>query len=160
MTRKTFILCIASLLCTATVKSQDVYVYTTGNYTPVTTVKQVSTIIFGNSGLTLKTADGSTSDIPYELFSYFRFYETPTPLSIKKVTLNEAGINYDGNLIAVKLQGNIDRIEIVSVTGSVLKSYCPHTDSFRFTVTDIPTGVYLVKVVCGENNYIKKIVKK
>ena len=78
------------MLQTAVVKAQDVYVYTTGNYTPVAVSKQVSSIIFGSTALTLRSSDGSTSSVPYELFSYFRFYQTPIPLSIQSAAVGEA----------------------------------------------------------------------
>ena len=155
-----FLLCLVAMLQTAVVKAQDVYVYTTGNYTPVAVSKQVSSIIFGSTALTLRSSDGSTSSVPYELFSYFRFYQTPIPLSIQSAAVGEASIDYDGGGVMIKLQRHIDLVELITATGAVARTYNPRSDAFRMDVSDMPSGIYLVKVTSAGKNYVKKIVRK
>ena len=138
-----FLLCLVAMLQTAVVKAQ-----------------QVSSIIFGSTALTLRSSDGSTSSVPYELFSYFRFYQTPIPLSIQSAAVGEASIDYDGGSVMIKLQRHIDLVELITATGAVARTYNPRSDAFRMDVSDMPSGIYLVKVTSAGKNYVKKIVRK
>ena len=51
---------------------------------------------------------------------------------------------------------NIDRIELWSISGKLLK---PNSNSFELDMTEYKNGIYLVKVYKGDQMIVKKIVK-
>jgi len=140
--------------------SYDVYVYVTGNYTPLKVAKNISSIAFGQNTVTIKGTDGTSSELSYDEFNYFRFYPTPIPASIKSVSTEEASIGFDGKCVAVKLQDKIDIVEVIDMSGQTVEKHTPNAESFNFDIADKTAGVYIVKVVAGEKNYIKKIVTR
>jgi hypothetical protein len=151
------LICVGMAVCAY---SYDVYVYVTGNYTPLKVAKNISSIAFGQNTVTIKGTDGTSSELSYDAFNYFRFYPTPVPAGIKKVSRNEAAIGYDGKNVTVRLQGRIDVVELVDTSGHTINKYSPGTEAFSFDIANKAAGIYIVKVVAGEKNYIKKIVAR
>ena len=139
------------------VKSQDVYVYNTGNYVPVSKMEMVSCIVFGNTGITVKAENGTNCEVSYEDFNYFRFYATPVPMSIKTVTAEETWIEMQGRRLDVKMKETISLVEMISLTGKIIRSYQPQSFNFNRNV-DVSAGVYFVRVVSGGKNYMKKVI--
>ena len=64
------LICVGMAVCAY---SYDVYVYVTGNYTPLKVAKNISSIAFGQNTVTIKGTDGTSSELSYDAFNYFRF---------------------------------------------------------------------------------------
>lgn len=153
-------LCSCLLVSAVGVQANDVFVYTTGNYTPVASVKNLRSIVYGTNSVKLNAKDGSSVEVAYADFDYYRFYSTAIPTSIKPASLEEATIEYvDGN-IEIATQRKVNRVEIISTAGEILAQLKPSATSLSYNAANLPAGTYLIKVVAGNKTYVKKIIKK
>jgi hypothetical protein len=66
------------------------------------------------------------------------------------------------DFITLRMPGKIQksRVDILSVTGKVMKSFSWSNDQNRLDVSDFPAGVYLVRIQSGDKFVLKKFVKQ
>lgn len=58
------------------------------------------------------------------------------------------------------IEGNTDeKVEILSIFGDILISYISTLSSYSVDVSELPTGVYILKQGIGSNSIHKKIIK-
>lgn len=149
-----------ALVGMGTVSAHDIYVYTTGNYTPVQTVRNIRSIVVSTTGIQINGNDGSSANLEYADFDYFRFYATPLPAGIKRATADEATIDARGDVLSIQVCNDVNRVDIVSTSGVVLARLTPGTRSLNYNMSALPKGILIVKVVAGDKTYVKKILKK
>ncbi len=151
-------ICLGMLLSLHFVMAQDVFFYTSGNYVPVMSVKNVSCIVFNSEKLTIKSTEGTICNLPYEKFNYFRFYETPIPAAIKTVNKDDTCIHFDGKKIKIKTQQKINAVEVINSSAVIVENHIPQGNSFQYDMTNLPSGVYIVKVLIGDKKYMEKFL--
>lgn len=125
----------ALLAMSALASAKDVYVYSTGIYTPVLHMQEMQCITFGEEGIEVTDVNGSSQSVSYENFDYFRFYPTPVPTGIQAIS-QKAG-----------------RKRIYSLSGV----YMGEGES---TSRNLPAGIYLVREKEGGRECVKKIMIK
>lgn len=125
----------ALLAMSALASAKDVYVYSTGIYTPVLHMQEMQCITFGEEGIEVTDVNGSSQSVSYENFDYFRFYPTPVPTGIQAIS-QKAG-----------------RKGIYSLSGV----YMGEGES---TSRNLPAGIYLVREKEGGRECVKKIMIK
>lgn len=65
-----------------------------------------------------------------------------------------------GGNLTIDADGNsIQKVQIVSPSGKIVKSLTPHTSSFQCSLTDSQSGIYIINVNTSAGNKIVKIMK-
>lgn len=153
-------LAAALTMVAATAAANDIYVYATGNYTPVKTAAGIRSIVYRGSGIQINTKDGKSDEVAYTDFDYFRFYATPIPTSIKQASAGEASIEYAGGRLSIQTRQAIGRVDVISASGEILAQLKPNATSASYDASALPAGPLLVRVVAGDKTYVRKIIKK
>lgn len=142
------------------VEANDVFVYTTGSHTPVKTLKNLRSIVYGSNGIQLNAKDGSSEEVAYADFDYFRFFATPIPTYIRTAETDEASIVFANGKLKIQTRQAMERVDVISTAGEVLAQMKPESTYANYDIASLPAGTLLIKVVAGNNTYVKKIIKK
>ncbi|MDQ7917784.1 T9SS type A sorting domain-containing protein [Mesonia sp. MT50] len=68
--------------------------------------------------------------------------------------------NPTSGFIKVKSRGGVDKVEIYSTSGKLVKKYVNLYEAERLDISSLPKGMYLVKINSEEKNSLFKIIKK
>lgn len=153
-------LAAALTMAAATAAANDIYVYATGSYTPVKTATGIRSIVYRDSGIQINTKDGKSDEVAYADFDYFRFFATPIPTGVKPAAAGEASIEYADGRLSIQTRRPIGRVDVISASGEILAQLKPNATSASYDASALPAGPLLVRVVAGENTYVRKIIKK
>lgn len=116
----------------------------TGNYSSFSFIK----------GETNKVEPG---DVPSFLNISIHWEATATAIIPNIPIIDDVSIVPNPVQNIFKVEGeNIDRVEVWSITGKLLKS---NTHSVEFDMTEYKNGIYLVKVYKGDQMIVEKMVK-
>jgi len=63
-----------------------------------------------------------------------------------------------GNLVFSSKSGNIESIKFHNAVGQLTKAYNPNASIFNVENINLPTGIYLVEIICKGNSIVQKIV--
>lgn len=136
----------------------DIYVYNSGNYTPITIVQNIRKISITSSGIDIETTTYETSHIALTDFSYFRFYPTPIPAGITSTKNESTTIDFDGKNISIQSDDKLKYIEFISSNGSTLAKFSPTTKTIKYSISSLPKGLFIVKAVGRDKTCTKKII--
>lgn len=95
-------------------------------------------------------------------YCYFpnEIFELPKyPLTISEYSINETIIypNPIDNSLYLKFSNRIEELSIINLQGQCVLTKT-NLDSNKIDVSNIPSGIYFVKIVAGQKNYREKIV--
>jgi len=150
---------ILTLLIPASMKATDIYVYHSGNYAPLKTMFSTHKITFTEDSVILLSEKNVIQKASFADFDYLRFYKTPIPTAIQGVRSDLVSIVFDGRQIRVQSPSLINRIELISASGTLLQRLTPRSSSLTYTVTELPAGIYFVKAATEGRVIVKKIIK-
>lgn len=150
---------LALLLPTSMIKATDLYVYHSGNYTPLGTMLNAHKITFSNDSIFILSEKNVTQKASFANFDYLRFYKTAIPTAIQNISDKTASILFDGQQIKIQSPALINGIELISASGTLLQRLTPRSNSLTYSVTELPAGVYLIKVATTGRVIVKKIIK-
>lgn len=87
---------------------------------------------------------------------------TSTDIHPKKIKEIELFPNPANDYIILKIPSGLmnSRIDILNLQGKTIKSFSLNQHQKRLGVSHFPTGVYIVRIHSGENQIIKKFVKR
>ncbi len=63
-----------------------------------------------------------------------------------------------GNLVFSSNSGNIESIKFHNAVGQLTKAFNPNASIFNIENVNMPTGIYLVEIICKGNSIVQKIV--
>ncbi len=139
-----------------------VYVYQTGNYTPVQTTFNIYRITFEADSLVLLTEANRLTRVAVKDFNYFRFYRTPKPTAVEEIETSETPIriNADNGYIYVSSAQIIRQLILTGVDGKVLAELQPNDGEVAFPIGQLPEGTYIIMAKTANHNTSKKFNKK
>lgn len=158
---------LSIVLCTSLFSvcafGKDVYVYNTGEKEPVQTLKKTRKISFESDRMDVWDTENNLTSVNFSDFSFLTFQpkEIKDPSSLPSVSENQPVICIDA-LGALKIQSQeaITKVELYTVQGVKVQEYAPMQMSFSTSVSDKPSGVYVLRVSLGEKIITSKFVKK
>ncbi len=160
--RKILIIVAFAALGFTGASAQDVYVYNASSNTPLLSVNNLQSIVFGEGSIDFfqSKVEASTS-VPLSSIDYMLFYNREIVNSVRP-TAAAQGINFafDGKNVSVESAETISRIEVYSSDGVKVASVTPKAKSAKVSVSSQPAGVYLVKATAGKATATSEIVKK
>lgn len=134
------------------------------NSTIPTSREATAEIELSGYGATTKFAFYAFSDTSNEDNDFFidNFQITKFPLSIAKNVIEGFSIypNPAKDVLNLKALDNINEISIYNLLGQEVERQSPNSLNTEVTISDLPTGVYVVKVKVGEQLGTYKIVKE
>lgn len=111
----------------------------------------------------------STSAASAHSLSYYEAY-SPAPEAAAETSIEAAfaaadqssdvQMRFDGATLTVKSTGAISEVSIYTVSGQLKKRIEPRTQTVTLSLASCPSGIYLVKVVVGDSQVVRKIVKR
>lgn len=149
----------ALLFPASTIKATDLYVYHSGNYTPVGTMLNAHKITFSNDSIFILSEKHVTQKASFANFDYLRFYKTPIPTAIQNINGETASILFNGEQISIQSPLLIKRVELISASATLLQRLTPRSNSLTYSVSELSAGVYLIKVITADGVIVKKIIK-
>jgi len=102
------------------------------------------------------------TDVPYDDFRLMTFSSGGSGISEVSVDeKSDISIMYDrmSETLAVTAANAISDIQIYDMRGVCLRRLSPARESASVSVGDVPPGIYVIKVVTGNNVYTRKIAK-
>ena len=155
-----FILFFVAVCACLPVTANDVYVYKTGDYTPVLQLQNIRSIVVSSSKITVKTNYNTSQEVALIDFDYLRFYKTPVPTGIKSAKGQGANFLFDGKNINVQSKTTIKAVELIGSNGATVAKIQPGSKTFTYKLDELPKGVYLVKMTASDGTTsVEKIVK-
>ena len=145
--------------CLFMAKGEDIFVY--DDDWKVTPLTDVTKIAFTEEGLTVY-GDTETR-IALADFSFFSFSEKEPPATVIDGAVAGNAIQAwldGGNLLTVKAESDLARVEIYSANGSLVTDAAPAANLYECSLENCPAGMYLVKATVGETQELHKIVKR
>jgi len=120
---------------------------------------------FGSDYLSISSSDegsGIRASVPYDCFRLITFSSAGSGIS--EVSIDEKSdisIMYDrmSETLAVTAANAISDIQIYDMRGVCLCHLRPARESASVSVGDVPPGIYVIKIVAGNNVYTRKIAK-
>ncbi len=139
----------------------DVYVYLSGNFTPVSSLENIRKIINGDPLTTLISTKGDTVVVENSAFSYITFHRTSLPVGIETTKTQNPTISYENGVVRVCNASKINRIELLTSDGAIFATIAPTSSDLVLSTHGIPAGIYIVNAVTVDGQRIsKKIIKK
>ncbi len=102
------------------------------------------------------------TNVPYDDFRLMTFSSDGSGISEVSVDeKSDINIVYDrmSETLAVTASNAISDIQIYDMRGVCLRRLSPAKESVSVSAGDIPSGIYVIKVVTGNNVYTRKIAK-
>jgi len=146
------------MLSSVTLEARDIYVYKDLNIKPIGSSQNVQKIAFNSNGMSVTTESGTVTTFPIADFDYFTCFQRSTT-GIKKLQNNLIGITLDGTNLNIKCMMTINKVTIFNASGTEITTFAPQTKSTSHSLSSLPTGVYLVKVVTDNHIFSQKIIK-
>jgi hypothetical protein len=84
---------------------------------------------------------------------YIDILENVKEISKPQITISP---NPALNIVSIVSDKKISHIEILSVSGKIINTYKPNKNDYTIDISDLPKGVYFIKI----NNETKKIIKE
>lgn len=156
----TFTFALAALFSAFNASAENIYVYKTGNYTPVIQMENVRSIAFTSTKLTLNGTNGSKEEVALSDINYFRLYKTPVPSAIKNAQTLGVKFSFDGNNVKVQSEKEVESAALIGANGTVIAKIEPKATSFTYQLSQLTKGMYLMKIQVGGESFVEKIIKK
>lgn len=154
------ILVLTAVLLPIRAFATSVYVYKTGNYTPIQITYNIHSICFSSDSMTIVTESQKSNMVSYADFDYFRFYKTQVPTGVEKVESDDLALLFNGETLTLQSPTPMEQVEVYSVSGITLDTFNPGESTFNYSVASLPAGIYFIKVITDGNAIVKKINKK
>lgn len=145
-----------SLLLPFYLDARDLYVYDDGG-TLVSTIKDVKEISFDETNMKVISLSNEATNVELKSFSFFTLNDPVSSISDNTIDII---VRMNGENLLVNANESIQKLEIYSVDGILLNEINPNTTECNYNMSEVQSGVYLIKVVIGENQLIQKIVKR
>lgn len=140
---------------------KDVYVYNGEGKNPIHSLKNVQKIIFVPNKMELLTLEGELTNIEFADFSFFSFNLKQTNTVSPQILKNNLFIYLDKtNILNIKGEETIAKIELYTIQGSKIKEYTPNATNFSFPMYSNTAGMYLLKVLVNDKEIIHKFIKR
>lgn len=147
------------MLCMGSIQARDIYVYNGAGITPVSNLQNVKKIAFSATGMNVTTESGTDKLFALTEFNYFTFYQR-TVSGIGDISQNgSTGITFDGTNVNISSPKTIDKVTIYNSLGAIVESFEPKAKTASQNILSLAAGVYMVKVLAGNETYNQKIIK-
>jgi len=161
--KKIYFLLMSALVayCGNTVAAQDVYVYKGESLTPVSTLKNVQKITFGDASVDFLLDSGESTQFTLDALDYFLFYDRAQVVGITEATaVSGISVACNGDVVSVESTETLTGVGIYSIEGVKIAAVKPTGKNATYSLAGSPDGVYLVKVEAGGKTVTQKVIKK
>lgn len=139
------------------------YCYSKSSMTPIRiSLDELDKMTFSYDGVQIWTQNGMEEYL-FDDILLFTFTEIEHPY-LSAVESDSKPMNLHFRYIANQRKMIIEsclplsNVCVYDIQGQIVSSQTPKTNSFNITLPIVPSGVYLVKVVCGGKFIVKKFV--
>jgi len=119
-------------------------------------------IYFNEDNISIYLGYAGCRIVPYDDFRLMTFSSAGSGISEVSVDeKSDISIMYDrmSETLAVTAADVISDIQVYDIRGACLRRLSPDRESASVSVGDVSPGIYVIKVVAGNNVYTRKIAK-
>ena len=157
---------ILLLMCPCIIYSDDgdnLYYYSKTSTSPEKiSLDKLDKITFSKDCITLWYEKGS-EDISYDDFFMFTFAQFGQPLSVSDIPMShqdDVFVRYVASVRTLYIEGNrqLIGVHIYDLKGQIVYVESSPSVLYSINLSSVPSGIYLVKTICGGKTYVKKII--
>ncbi len=140
---------------------ENVYVYNNTADEPIQSFTDIRKITFAEDRMSLTAADNTASEMLFSDFHYFTFAKRELS-AVGAVQDSKVNVSLDAqsNILSVKADRTMDRIELFSVQGGLVCEDVPRSCEYDQSIEAYPAGLYIVEITMGGQQEYHKIIKK
>lgn len=135
----------------------DVFLYDSATKAEVFAATNAHTINFAQDLTTIELNDGTTKSVTTGTYDQLMFKKQS---GIETIVSSISGISIvkDGTILTVRASAPIESLDIVTVSGVTAAHLSSQASSLSFDTASLTSGVYMVRVVSGNQKTVSKII--
>lgn len=127
----------------------------------VKNITGIHKLVFNDTETLAVDIKGTAIKVDYNDYDYISIRKTTLPSSASEITADGImSISFKEGQLKVSSDSSIDSVIIYDTDGRCIAIYNPGINFFQHSLTDISSGIIVVKVLSGEKAITSKIIVK